>query len=234
MPAGLCQSLYNLSMRHFPESATPTLPIPFAPSNTPPTLTDLEQSCWHQLASALSETNEKSADAGFKTMVVASQTAHEADARMVVLRQVDTHRKHVWFHTDARSEKVLQFEAFPIATLLFWDGKQQLQLRLRVETRLHTDDDVADEHWKGLWVGGRKNYLSEYQPGSEQPGPYSGFPNHLGENLPTDAESEGGRKNFAVIECRVLAMEYLHLSRSGQTRARFQYEPESKMAWLAP
>jgi len=204
------------------------------PAHSPASLTDLEQRSWQQLASVLADTKDPSTPTGFKTMVVATCTATGADARTVVLRKVDTVHKYVWFHTDARAEKVLQLEAFPTATLLFWDDGQQCQLRLTVETRLHTDDYIADEQWQALWVGNRKAYLSEYQPGSERPAPYPGFSEQLGAGLPSKEESEAGRKNFAVIECRVLAMEYLHLSRSGQTRARFQYEPESRMVWLAP
>lgn len=197
-------------------------------------LTQLEQDSWQQLALALTPEKDRSAGDGFKTMTLATCMSRGADARTVVLRQVDATRKYVWFHTDARSEKVLQLEAFPMAALLLWDDQRQVQLRLTVETRLHTDDYMADEHWKTLWAGGRKSYLSEQTPGSEQPHPYPGFPEHLGEDLPSEEESEDGRKNFAVIECRVLVMEYLHLGRSGQTRARFQYEPEARMVWLAP
>ena len=96
-------------------------------------LTQLEQDTWQQLASALTEEGD-----GFKTMTLSTCTSRGADARMVVLRQVDGTRKYVWFHTDARSEKVLQLEAFPMATLLFWDDQRQIQLRLTIETRLHT------------------------------------------------------------------------------------------------
>ena len=199
-----------------------------------PTLVDLEHASWEYLKSGTEQNEGKPTDSGFRLMTIATCTAKGADARMVVLRQVNTTHKYVWFYTDSRAEKVLQLEAFPMATLLFWNAKQQIQLRLTVETRLHTDDYIADDHWKNLWAGGRKSYLSEQIPGSEQPHPYPGFPEHLKESLPTDEESEAGRKNFAVIECRVLGMEYLHLSRSGQTRASFQYEPESKMTWLAP
>lgn len=213
-------------------SQPPQSPIPSQPSDLlipADTLSNLERDSWYQLASATEQTQH-----GFKTMVVASCTHAGADARTVVLRKVDADRKYVWFHTDARATKVMQFEAFPHSTLLFWDDTQQCQLRLTVETRLHTDDFVADEHWQNLWPGSRKTYLSERTPGSEQPHPYPGFPAYLGEGLPSKEESEAGRKNFAVIECRVLAMDYLHLSRSGQMRARFQYESECKLVWLAP
>ncbi len=206
-----------------------TAPASITINDTHYTLADLERDSWRQLVSAPGQKLS-----GFKTMTVATNTPNGADARTVVLRQVDEARRYVWFHTDARADKVMQLEAFPNATLLFWDDKQQVQLRLTAETRLHTDDHMADEHWKNLWVGSRKMYLSQQVPGSEQPEPYPGFPAHLGEELPTEADSEAGRRNFAVIECRVLSMEYLHLGRAGQTRALFQYEPERNTTWLAP
>ncbi|QDK79380.1 pyridoxamine 5'-phosphate oxidase [Spirosoma sp. KCTC 42546] len=205
-----------------------------AQPSLPGTLADLEQTSWHQLIAACEQEQGQSIGSGFKLMTVATSTSRGADARMVVLRRADAEHKYVWFYTDARSEKVLQLEAFPTATLLLWDSKLQIQLRLIVETRLHTNDYVADDHWEKLWAGGRKSYLSEQIPGTEQSHPYPGFPENLAGNLPSVEESEAGRKNFAVIECRVLAMEYLCLNRTGQTRACFQYEPESKMVWLAP
>jgi general stress protein 26 len=198
------------------------------------TLTDVEQVSWQHLASVFNDKDDKPTATGFKTMILASRITTGATARTVVLRKVDIDRKYVWFHTDVRAAKVMQLEAFPDATLLFWDDTLNVQLRLTVETHLHSDDYVADEHWKAIGVGNRKNYLSEFEPGSERPSPYPGFPTHLGSALPSPEESEVGRKNFAVIECRVLAMDYLQLSRNGQVRAQFLYEPEYKMIWLAP
>jgi pyridoxamine 5'-phosphate oxidase len=209
-------------------------------AQTPPpntitySLDDLERDSWHQLVLATQHAKNHEDRSGFRTMTVATNTPDGADARTVVLRQVDAVRRYLWFHTDARASKVMQLEAFPKATLLFWDEKSQIQLRLSAETRLHTDDYVADEQWKNLWVGSRKMYLSEPAPGSEQLNPYPGFPPQLGSDLPSEADSEAGRKNFAVMECRILSLEYLQLGRSGQTRARFQYEPDRKLVWLAP
>ncbi|GAB3760951.1 pyridoxamine 5'-phosphate oxidase family protein [Spirosoma pomorum] len=193
------------------------------------TLAELNQFCWQQLAEAPEA--EKS---NFKTMAVATCTHDGANARMTVLRKVDSERKYVWFHTDARAEKVIQLEMFPNAGLLFWDADNQIQLRLTVETRLHTDDFVADDQWEELSPSSRKLYLSEKKPGSEVSVPYPGFPEQFTDELPSKQDSEAGRTNFAVIECRVLNMEYLHLSRQGQTRALFQYEPVVKLSWLAP
>lgn len=180
---------------------------------------------------AVSHKKERS---NFRTMTLATCTPRGADARMVVLRKVNPTHKYLWFYTDARTEKVLQLEAFPMATLLLWDETSQVQLRLKIETRLHTDDYIADDHWQHVTAREQKLYLSEPIPGSEVAKPYPGYPDDLANQLPSDDERAVARKNFAVIECRVLRMEYLHLSKQGQTRACFQYEPESRLAWLAP
>lgn len=202
---------------------------------TEQSLTQVERASWQQLAAALApDSKSPSPDAAFRTMTLATCTPNGADARTVILRQVDANRKYVWFHTDARSAKVIELESQPSAALLFWNAERQVQLRMLIETRLHTDDYVADEQWSRLWVGSRKMYLSEHTPASVLPAPYPGFPASLGDGLPSAGESEAGRPNFAVIECRVLSMEYLHLSRSGHTRARFQYEPIENFVWLAP
>ncbi|WP_232326022.1 pyridoxamine 5'-phosphate oxidase family protein [Spirosoma montaniterrae] len=192
-------------------------------------LNDLERDAWLWLTSAPKRKRD-----GFKTMTLATRTLDGVNARTVVLRKADADAKTLWFHTDVRSDKVGELSRHPKATLLFWDNRRQIQLRLSVTTAPHTDDAIASEHWAGLWVGGRKMYLSEHMPGLPYPEPYPGFPAQFGENLPTEAESEAGRNNFLVVECRVLTMDYLHLSRAGQTRARFRYEPFPGMEWLVP
>lgn len=217
------------------QSPGPANPSEVAVSFTPPkTLAELEQASWQQLLESTKPKANPSTNRDTNLLTVATCTNQGADARTVVLRRVNVTHKYVWFHTDARAEKVLQLEAFPVATLLFWDDTSQIQLRLSVETRLHTDDYIADDHWKNLSLSSRKAYLSELVPGSELDQPYPGFPDELVNRLPTEAESKAGRKNFATIECRVLSMDYLHLNRQGQLRALFQYEPESRMVWLAP
>ena len=216
-------------MRRLPETSNSA--DPSAQPEHSDTLTKLEQASWEQLTLATTHKDERS---DFRMMTLATCTPRGADARTVVLRKVNPTHKYVWFYTDARAEKVLQLEAFPLATLLFWDDKSRVQLRLKIETRLHTDDYIADEHWQHVTDQERKLYLSEPIPGSKVPSPYPGYPEHLSEDMPSEDERAEARTNFAVIECRVLVMEYLHLSRQGQTRACFQYEPESKQTWLAP
>ena len=103
-------------------------------STVTPTLYNLEADSWNKLVSALAHRSKPGNGAGFRFMTFATRNSRGADARMVVNRRVDADRKYVWFYTDARTEKVLQLEAFPMATLLFWDEQAQLQLRLTVET----------------------------------------------------------------------------------------------------
>ncbi|TAE29594.1 MAG: pyridoxamine 5'-phosphate oxidase [Cytophagales bacterium] len=195
----------------------------------PRSLPDLNVDAWGQLTSAPTQKKHP-----FKTCFLATVAPDgQPDARTVVLRQADEAARRLWFHSDVRAGKIAHLQANPKATLLFWDDEAQVQLRCHVQTTIHTDDPIANEQWANVWEGSRKMYLSEFTPGSVQPGPYPGFPEPLGQNLPTRAESEAGRPNFAVVECRVMAMEYLRLSRAGQTRARFNYE-NGRFEWLAP
>ncbi len=194
-------------------------------------LTDLDAYCWDQLVAAPGGKKEST---GFKTGTLATRTDTGADARTVVLREASNSEKVIWFHSDRRAPKLNQLRNCPVATVLFWDDASQIQLRLTVTTTIHLGDAIADDQWARLWVGSRKMYLSEEVPGSEQAGPYPGFPNHFGEALLTEADSEAGRVNFAVVQCQVSVMEFLRLSRSGQSRARFQYVPEPRFRWLAP
>ncbi|WP_019987346.1 pyridoxamine 5'-phosphate oxidase family protein [Rudanella lutea] len=193
-------------------------------------LPQIEHTLWAQLASAPGEKEN-----GFQTFtLVTTSDDGPPDARMVVLRQADTERRVLWFHTDRRAQKVAQLRVHPVATLLFWDRTTQVQLRCRVKAQLHTDDEAADAQWAATWEGSRKMYLSEREPGSPQPEPYPGFPRELGERLPTREESEAGRPNFAAVACTVLSIDYLNLGRAGQTRARFSYDGAPEAIWVVP
>jgi pyridoxamine 5'-phosphate oxidase len=195
-------------------------------------LADLDQLSWQQLTAAPTEKEN-----GFRTFVLSTLTTGNnlPDARTVVLRQANQATRTLWFHTDKRAQKVAQLRQLPDALLLFWDEKSQVQLRCRVNTQIHTNDVLADAQWAAIGEGTRKMYLSEHEPGSVQPAPYPGFPVVLGEEKPTRAESEEGRPNFAAVACTVLTMDYLHLSRAGQTRALFEYGGENiHQQWLAP
>lgn len=199
--------------------------------DNPLSLTEIDRDLWQHLRAAPTQK-----DYPFKTCTLSTVAPNGwPDARTVVLRQTDETARTLWFHTDVRASKVAHLQAKPEAVLLFWDTIRQIQLRCRTTTKIHTNDAVADEQWAKTWEGNRKMYLSEHEPGSVQPGPYPGFPVLLGDKLPTRAESEAGRPNFAAVACTVLTIDYLHLSRAGQTRALFKYEGEDiKREWLAP
>ena len=55
-----------------------------------------------------------------------------AQARTVVLREVDARARELVFFTDARSPKVAQIQARPVGTMLCWSSRISWQLRLRV------------------------------------------------------------------------------------------------------
>ena len=49
----------------------------------------------------------------------------------------------------------------------------------------------------------------------------------------TMEQSEDGYKNFTVIKCKIMSVEWLYLAAKGHRRAKFDVET-SKNAWLVP
>jgi PPOX class probable FMN-dependent enzyme len=76
------------------------------------------------------------------TATLATAKGGMAFARTVVVRRVDD-AGHVWFTTDARSEKYEQLADTPAAELVFWLGGQRRQFRVRGPVRTVGGDDPA-------------------------------------------------------------------------------------------
>ena len=72
-----------------------------------------------------------------------------ADARTVVLRGAVTGSAQLTLHTDAASPKVAALGADPRCTLLIWDAKVHLQIRIRARASLAQG---SAEEWAGRWI----------------------------------------------------------------------------------
>lgn len=141
-----------------------------------------------------------------------------ADARSVVLRDVDAIARELLFYTDSRSPKVGQMREHPMGTLLLWSAPLGWQLRLRVELTLHTSGLVVSSRWARLkMTPSAQDYLSPLPPGSQLTAP--AYP------------ERATREHFAVVHARVLAVDWLELGASGQRRARFD---DHGARWVVP
>lgn len=177
--------------------------------------------------------------ASFRTAVVAT-VAKDSDVnpvvsqRTVVIREVNSARKILYFHTDCRSDKVRELEANPLASLLFYDAVAKIQVRLQVTASLYSKGELADLHWQNTPLAGRKNYCAVVKPGSTSPIPNAGLPFFPEDRAISQEESEVGRPNFMVISCQANWMDWLYLNPAGHRRAQFWYNDSPVANWVIP
>jgi pyridoxamine 5'-phosphate oxidase len=103
---------------------------------------DIAAAVWRELGRAVHDKGH-----AWRTPVLATvDETLAADARTVVLREVDAASKSLRFYTDAQSPKARQIAAHPIGTLVMWSASLRWQLRCRV--RLTIAEDAA--RWEAI------------------------------------------------------------------------------------
>ena len=106
-------------------------------------LEEIKNKYWSMLDDAV--TNRASP---FRIPVFICGYQGETDGRIVVLRKSDRKSNLLQFHTDLRSPKVDILKQYQIASLLFYDKEEKIQLRVKVEWEINNQNSTTDESWK--------------------------------------------------------------------------------------
>lgn len=130
----------------------------------------IERACWLELGHAAQDRAHP-----WRVMTLATVDRDRADARSVVIRDVEEAARQLIFYTDARSAKVAQMHAHPRATLVGWWPKPGWQLRLSVTLSVQTSGLDVSSRWARV-----KLALGPGLPGRIAPG-------HAGGTLPARA-----------------------------------------------
>ena len=170
------------------------------------TLTEIEAALWQELRGAVRDKAH-----GWRTPVLATVATRgdevAADARTVVLREVNVAARELLFYSDARAPKAGQLREHPQATLVMWCKVLAWQLRCRVRLSLQEEGLAVSSRWATLkHSAAAQDYLSPLSPGS----PLTGT-----------APAAGQRENFAVVTATVDEIDWLELHPKGHRRARF-------------
>jgi len=161
---------------------------------------------WHLLGRACRDRR-----APWRTPALATvSAAGGAVARTVVLRSVDRATGRFRLHTDRRSGKAAEIAACPGTSLLFWDPRHALQLRVSGEARLLTEGAEVAAAWAIVPEAARANYRTSLPPGSvlAAPGPAP--------------EAGDGEANFALVDVTAESLDLLWLGPEGHRRAGWQ------------
>ena len=179
------------------------------------TLAEVEAALWHELLRAPRDKHHE-----WRTPVLATRDGESADARSVVLREVDQSSRSLRVFTDSRSPKVAQMGAHPQGTVVMWSSRLSWQLRLRVLMQVETDGLALASRWARLKLSpGAQDYLSPLAPGSVLDGSSAAV------SVVHD------RGHFALVTLLVQSIDWLELHAEGHRRASFD---ATGARWLAP
>ena len=182
------------------------------------TLAAIEAAVWQQLETAAHDKHHP-----WRTPVLATVDGESADARTIILREVDARQKQLLTFTDDRAGKVAQLLRHPRAMLVMWSPGLSWQLRCRVLLSLEMTGLAATSRWAKIKLTpAAQDYLARLPPGA--PLDASGAPDLQATNAPK-------REYFAVINAQVLAIDWLELHRDGHRRAVFD---ASGARWVQP
>ncbi len=176
-------------------------------------LAHIHAALWQELGRAARER-----DHAWRHCTLATVAGERADARVVVLREVDAAQRRLLVYTDARSPKVEQIAAHPLGTLVAWSPLLSWQLRVAVRLQVADSGLEVSSRWARVKLSpGAQDYLAALPPGT-----------------PVDRyePERGSREHFAVIEARVESIDWLELHPDGLRRARFTGDEGG--VWLAP
>ncbi len=175
----------------------------------------IETQLWQELQRAAGQAGHE-----WRTMALATVEDNVAQARTVVLREVDSAARELVFFTDARSPKVAQIQTQPVGTLLCWSSRIGWQLRLRVHLEVQTAGLKVSSRWARLKLTpAAQDYLSPLPPGSARA------------QAARPEPERGSRNHFAVVTAHVQAIDWLELHADGHRRACFG---PAGAQWLQP
>lgn len=190
-----------------------------APAQRPDNLAAVQAGWWQELSRAAHDKHHE-----WRTPVLATVDGDAADARTVVLREVNADDSTLVMFSDARAAKLAQLQENPVGTLVMWSRRLSWQLRLRVQLSAQTEGLAVASRWAGLKLSpAAQDYLSPSPPGQTLE-PHVEVP-------PATAAPAAERGHFALLEARVLSADWLELHREGHRRARFD---DQGARWLVP
>ena len=167
-------------------------------------LAAVEAAVWQELARCVADKAHP-----WRTPVLATVDGDAADARTVVLREVDARARQLLVYTDERSGKVRQLLHHPHGTLVMWSPALGWQLRCRVRLSLEMSGLAASSRWARIRLSpAAQDYLSPLPPGTPLQGSAA-------------APAALTRDYFAVVDAMVESLDWLELHADGHRRAIF-------------
>ena len=185
------------------------------------TLDDIDAAIWRELQECARQRTH-----AWRTPVLATTDLRgHADARLLVVREVEPVARLIRFFTDARSPKQAQVKLRPQGVLVMWSPVLNWQLRLAVSLQLQFAGPAVSSRCERMKSSrSASDYVSTLPPGN----PLGDDVARLSEDAAAKSEPSG---NFALLDANVQSIDWLELSEQGHRHARFDADGAR---WLQP
>ncbi|MEP3208753.1 MAG: pyridoxamine 5'-phosphate oxidase family protein [Maribacter sp.] len=127
--------------------------------------------------------------------------------RTVVLRKVSEDLKLTFF-TDKRSKKLIHIKENNKVSMLFYDPKQLLQVKVEGLANSISDAPILKKYWNAVQPNSRKDYTTAHAPGSSI-------------SNPDKVDYLNDENYFCILEIEPFRIEYLKLKRPNHLRVQF-------------
>ena len=196
-------------------------------SNDHPSL-DLKKSLKFVLSTLEKGATERGHD--FHLLVLGTlDKDNNPQTRNVVLRKVDLFQSLLRFHTDKRSNKILDIKNNNSISLLGYDKSNKLQVRIMAKAETEDSQETLLDIWSNMYPMSRECYRVNDAPGKIGSSKDDVFFEEEG------ADKMNGFENFTIVNCYIDSIETLFLHSSGHLRAKYQNENNQFTGqWLVP
>ena len=162
----------------------------------------------------------------FHTLAVSSIDNNQVATRIMVLREFNLKERFLRFHTDSRAAKIDHYKNNNSASVLGYDPKLKIQIKLQGIISVHYHDYITQAAWEGSTTRSKKCY-------SVKGGSTLKISNPKEYDL-KDGNIEDGYINFAVLIFSFTSLEFLHLKSSGHRRVIHTWDDDLISSWLVP
>lgn len=151
-------------------------------------------------------------------------------SRVMVLREANPQERILRFHTDVRSDKIVDLKINPRVAVTGYDARAKVQIRLEGRTSIHHKDEVAHAAWVGSKNMSQVCYNVSPASGSLIETGNAYFLPHTSDDL------SKGEEHFCALRIHISALEWLYLAGSGHRRLRCVYDEKGHVHsdWLVP
>ena len=95
----------------------------------------------------------------FTLLHVSSIDNNQVATRVMVLREFNLKERYLRFHTDYRAPKIKHYVNNSSASVLGYDPKLKIQIKLQGSMSVHYQDNLTQAAWEGVYNKVKKSVI---------------------------------------------------------------------------